>query len=308
MPATGSTLALDYGSLDDPALVALVQSGDRSAFREIIQRCNQRLFRVARGVLNDDAEAEDVVQAAYVDAYARLGEFRGESALLTWLTRIVLNEAYGRLRQRRPTAPVEAIEMAQLDGGRVVPFPLRYGNEDPAAGAARAQIRGLIEHAVDALARKLGKDPVAHDGVFRRARCVRPLLFQQCRERRERVLFGERGPCRARWRDQLRLPQMQQQRRDCDGERKSCNDSEPAPLHRASPEGAMLIGFTLRLGETGRRRKRPGRIDHEHHQRLQVRRAGARNLHRRIGPMAGRSLVRRYTHHAMRRPAARFAG
>lgn len=142
---------VDYATLDDAALAGLAQTGQREAFRHIMQRCNQRLFRIARGVTGDDAEAEDVVQEAYARAFEKLHTFRGDASLATWMTRIVLNEAYGRLRQRRPTVAVEAIEAAQFEGGRVLPFPSRYGNEDPAAGAARAQIRGLIENAVDAL-------------------------------------------------------------------------------------------------------------------------------------------------------------
>ena len=103
-------LAVDYTALADPELVGLVRSGDRGAFREITQRCNQRLFRVARGVLNDDAEAEDVVQEAYAHAFEKLATFRGEASLLTWLTRIVLNEAHERLRRRRPTVDIDQIE------------------------------------------------------------------------------------------------------------------------------------------------------------------------------------------------------
>lgn len=144
-------LAIDYAALEDSALVELAQHGHRDAFSHIMRRCNQRLFRVARGVLNDDAEAEDVVQAAYLHAFEKLATFRGEAALLTWMTRIVLNEAYGRLRQRRPTVDLEQIEAAQFEGGRVVAFPSKFGNEDPAAAAAREQIRRLIEHAIDDL-------------------------------------------------------------------------------------------------------------------------------------------------------------
>lgn len=151
MATSDNALAMDYASLEDTALVDLVQSGHREAFRHIMQRCNQRLFRVARGVVNDDAEAEDVVQQAYVNAFEKLKTFRGEATLLTWMTRIVLNEAYGRLRHRRPTVGIEQIEASQLDGGRIVPFPSKFGNEDPAAAAARAQIRRLVEHAIDEL-------------------------------------------------------------------------------------------------------------------------------------------------------------
>jgi RNA polymerase sigma-70 factor (ECF subfamily) len=148
-----NSLAIDYASLEDIALVGLAQSGNREAFRHIMQRCNQRLFRVARGVVNDDAEAEDVVQQAYVNAFEKLGTFRGEASLLTWMIRIVLNEAYGRLRQRqrRPTVCIEQIEAAQADAGRIVAFPSKFGSEDPAAAASRAQIRRMVEQAIDAL-------------------------------------------------------------------------------------------------------------------------------------------------------------
>jgi RNA polymerase sigma-70 factor (ECF subfamily) len=151
MARSDKTLAIDYEGLDDAALVGLVQGGDREAFRQVMRRSNQRLFRVARGVMNDDAEAEDVVQEAYVHAYEKLATFRGDASLLTWLTRIVLNEAYGRLRQQRHTVDIDQIEVAQADSGRVVAFPAKFGNEDPLASAARDQIRRLVERAVDGL-------------------------------------------------------------------------------------------------------------------------------------------------------------
>ena len=143
-------LARDYAALDDATLVAWIRHGDRDAFRQLMRRCNQRLFRVARGVVNDDDEAEDVVQEAYVRAYEKIDGFRGEASLLTWLTRIVLNAAYARLRQRRGKVEVAQIEAAQQDE-RVVAFPSRFGHEDPAAAATRAQIRVLVERAIDKL-------------------------------------------------------------------------------------------------------------------------------------------------------------
>lgn len=149
MATPDNTSALDYASLQDAVLVGLVRRGDRDAFHRIMRRCNQRLFRVARGVVVDDAEAEDIVQEAYVHAFEKLATFRGDASLLTWLTRIVLNEAYGRLRQRRPTVSVERIEASQTDVGRVVLFPAKFGSEDPAAAAARQQVRTLIEDAID---------------------------------------------------------------------------------------------------------------------------------------------------------------
>lgn len=138
-------------ALDEAALVRLAQAGVGDAFRVIMQRGNQRLFRVARGVVRDDAEAEDVLQEAWVRAFAGIGSFRSEAGIMTWLTRIVLNEARGRLRRRRPTVGLEAVEAAQMEAGQVIRFPGAFGTASPEADAARAQIRGLIEHAVDDL-------------------------------------------------------------------------------------------------------------------------------------------------------------
>ena len=144
---------VDFATLDDATLVALARAGRREAFRQVMQRCNRRLFRVARGLVHNDSEAEDVVQAAYVSAFEHLGAFRGEASLATWLTRIVLNEANGRLRARRPTVEFDTVESLQQEGGRVIAFPTssRFGSEDPAAGAARSEIRRVIERAVDEL-------------------------------------------------------------------------------------------------------------------------------------------------------------
>lgn len=141
----------DYDGLGEAELVRRAQAGDGEAFRAIMQRGNQRLFRIARGIVRDDGEAEDVLQEAYTRAFAAIGGFRGEAGVMTWLTRIVLNEARGRLRRRRPMAPLDQIEAAQMEGADIIPFPTAFGGGSPEADAARAQIRGLIEHAVDDL-------------------------------------------------------------------------------------------------------------------------------------------------------------
>ncbi len=151
MSPAGTLRSIDYGSLADVELAALVQRGDREAFRQIMRRCNQRLFRMARSVVGNDAEAEDVVQEAYLHAFEHIATFRGESSLTTWLTRIVLNGAQSRLRQRRHTVELDQIDAMHNAGDRVVPFPSRFGSEDPAAAASRGQVRRLLEQAVDGL-------------------------------------------------------------------------------------------------------------------------------------------------------------
>src|SRR3712207_2309061 len=140
----------DYSQRHDAELVSLVLRGEGEAFRAIMQRYNRRLYRVARGVVRDDAEAEDVVQEAYVRAYTALGGFRGEAGLATWLTRIVLNEAMGRLRRRRPTEELEVLDAVPQES-RVVMFPGVNAMGDPETAAARAEVRRLLERAVDEL-------------------------------------------------------------------------------------------------------------------------------------------------------------
>lgn len=138
--------------LSDEALVALARKHDESAVRALVKRHNRRLFRVARGVVRDDNEAEDIVQETYVRAFTKLDGFRGDSAFSTWLTRIALNEAYGRLRRKRPTVDVSDIENADhTDGGQVIMFPLSPAQPGPEAEAGRDQVRRILERAVDQL-------------------------------------------------------------------------------------------------------------------------------------------------------------
>lgn len=142
--------AIDYLGLPEPELVDHARAGDRQAFRAIMKRCNQRLFRIARAVVRDEAEAEDVLQEAYTRAFAAIASFRGEAGIATWLTRIVLNEAHARLRRRRITVELDQVEAAQ-ESAQVLNFPGMTRSEDPEADAARAQIRRILERAVDTL-------------------------------------------------------------------------------------------------------------------------------------------------------------
>ena len=138
------------GSLSDDELVSLAKERDEEAIRILVRRYNQRLFRIARGIIHDEAEAEDVVQATYVRAFTQLDRFRGEAAFSTWLTRIALNEAYGRVRQKRPTVELSEIE-APTEGGQVILFPMTPRPTDPETAASRQQVRELLEAALDRL-------------------------------------------------------------------------------------------------------------------------------------------------------------
>ena len=144
--------AASLDALDDKALVERARNRDEAAVRLIMQRHNRRLYRVARSVLNNDAEAEDVVQEAYVRAFTHLDGFRGEAQISTWLTRIAVNEALGRLRRRRITVGMNDIDAINDQGeARVIYLPSAHPDSDPEAAAARAQVRRLLERAVDQL-------------------------------------------------------------------------------------------------------------------------------------------------------------
>jgi RNA polymerase sigma-70 factor (ECF subfamily) len=144
--------AIRLEELDDGALVERARQRDGAAIRLIVQRHNRRLYRAARSVLDDDAEAEDVVQETYVRALTHLDGFRGEARLSTWLTRIALNEALGRLRRRRVTVALQDIDTIDDQGeARVIYLPSARHDSNPEAAAARAEVRRLLERAVDQL-------------------------------------------------------------------------------------------------------------------------------------------------------------
>ena len=142
MPAV-STAAPSAAS-GDMQLVRRALARESDAFRAIMKAHNQRLYRIARGVVRNDSEAEDIVQEAYVRAFASLGAFRGDSSLATWLARIVINEALGRLRKRRRTV---AMPEPQAE---IIQFPLNP-SDDPERTMAQRQILKLVEQATDSL-------------------------------------------------------------------------------------------------------------------------------------------------------------
>ena len=135
----------------DEDLVDLARQGGENAVRALIKRNNQRLFRVARAVVRNDGEAEDIVQETYVRAFTNLETFRGDSRFATWLTRIALNEALGRMRRRRPVAELSELDAAISGGGSVIMFPTSLTMPGADSELARGQVRDFLEKAVDEL-------------------------------------------------------------------------------------------------------------------------------------------------------------
>lgn len=129
-------------------LIRRAKARDEAAIRAILKANNRRLFRIARGILRNDSDAEDVVQETYVRALTHLEGFRGESSLSTWLSRIAINEAMGRLRGRRPSLDLDSLSKDRPEA-EIIPFPAALS--DPEKSMAQRQIQEVVEHAIDQL-------------------------------------------------------------------------------------------------------------------------------------------------------------
>jgi RNA polymerase sigma-70 factor (ECF subfamily) len=134
----------------DTELVARARGRDEAAIRAIMQANNRRLYRLARGILRNDGEAEDVVQETYVRAFTHLDSFRGDSSFATWLGRIAINEALGRLRSQRPSVEWTTLEPGFLEA-QIIQFPVSASSEDPERTMAQREIQKVVEHAIDDL-------------------------------------------------------------------------------------------------------------------------------------------------------------
>ena len=141
VPKTATATAAD--------LVARARARDEAAIRAILQANNRRLYRLARGILRNDSEAEDVVQETYVLAFTHLDSFNGDSSLSTWLSRIAINEALGRLRRERPGVELSSLPPGALEA-QIIQFPLATPL-DPEKTMAQREIQHVVEHAIDEL-------------------------------------------------------------------------------------------------------------------------------------------------------------
>jgi RNA polymerase sigma-70 factor, ECF subfamily len=135
---------------NDGELLERARQGDSAAFTTLVRRHDRYLYRVARSVLRDDHEAEDVVQQTFLQAFAKLVDFRGDANLRTWLTRITLNDALGRRRRQRVNVELGQLDTAQeRTRSQIYLSPLTASAPD--STVARTQIRNMLERAIDDL-------------------------------------------------------------------------------------------------------------------------------------------------------------
>jgi RNA polymerase sigma-70 factor (ECF subfamily) len=143
--ATSSAAIVGGGELGDDALIQQVLSGNTALFELLMRRYNERLYRAARSIVRDDQEAEDVIQQAYVNAFAHLRQFNGSAQFSTWLTRIAINEALARVRRQ---GKYEAFDEEQPN---VDPLMSSSPAENPERQTFAHKLGELLEWAIDRL-------------------------------------------------------------------------------------------------------------------------------------------------------------
>ncbi len=144
---SGTAPACAPAALSDEEVVARVLAGERELFEILMRRYNQRLYRIARGILGDEAEAEDVMQDAYVRAYHHLDQFAGRARFATWLTRIAVYEALARARRRGRLVEIDGMPDIRKES---IPA-LRSTERDPERRAIDQSLRTALEGAIDDL-------------------------------------------------------------------------------------------------------------------------------------------------------------
>ena len=155
---TGDSGAAGQVGTGEGDFLAALRRRDPGAFELMMRRHNRLLFRTARAILKNDADAEEIVQETYLKAYFKLDGFAGNARLATWLVRIAVNEALGRLRRRMPAKQVEDLAEDTMSLDPLIAVPALQ-EVSPEAAAARGELRQVLEAAIDGL-------PQAQRAVF----------------------------------------------------------------------------------------------------------------------------------------------
>lgn len=144
----GTTAAISFAAnvMTDEEVVRRVRDGETALFEVLMRRYNQRLYRTARSILNNDGEAEDVMQDAYVRSYMHLDQFDGRARFSTWLTKIAVHEALARARKRQ-----KMVELDATSGAMEGSMNLQSKEPSPEQDVLTHTMRIVLEAAIDRL-------------------------------------------------------------------------------------------------------------------------------------------------------------
>jgi RNA polymerase sigma-70 factor, ECF subfamily len=146
MHVVNAPILEQWAGLTDEQVVAQVLQGQTALFEVLMRRYNERIYRAARAIVKDEREAEDVMQQAYVNAYAHLRQFDGRARFSTWLTKIAIHEAIARVRKQGRYEPLETDQ-----GGNLERFMPTSSAPDPEHQAFARELSALLEAAIDTL-------------------------------------------------------------------------------------------------------------------------------------------------------------
>lgn len=140
----------EAAQFDEAALVAKAKAGDDSAFSELVEHYERRIFRLAKHITQSDEDAEDVLQESFLKAYEKLDTFQGNSKFYTWLVRIAVNEALMKLRKRKSDKSVSLDE--QLDTGEdMVAREVAVWDDTPEQRYSQEELKEILDKAVEGL-------------------------------------------------------------------------------------------------------------------------------------------------------------
>ncbi len=136
---------------DETTLVAEAQSGNAKAFTALMSQYRSHVYRLALNITRNPQDAEDALQDAFLKAYARLGEFRGDSRFSTWLVRIVTNEALTKMRQRSSERRVSSAESNRADKEVSRPREIKHADDNPEERYGRTELLEILSEVIESL-------------------------------------------------------------------------------------------------------------------------------------------------------------
>jgi RNA polymerase sigma-70 factor (ECF subfamily) len=135
---------------DEERMIASILAGDSEQYHELIRPYERSVYKMALSFMKNEADAEDVAQEAFLNAFRKLADFRGQAKFSSWLISITLNEARGRLR-RQAIVRMESLDESPDEGGHISPALLRDWREVPSEALERLEIRQMLQDAIASL-------------------------------------------------------------------------------------------------------------------------------------------------------------